>query len=403
MKFYIHHLGCDKNRVDGEKLCARLSRAGFKHVPNPEKADFVIVNTCGFIDMAKEESIDTIIQFAAKKEIVATGCLSKRYDNELKDCFKEITLVAGLADKQHTFNAILRKYGKHGKIPLLPMDRTLSSPCHAAPLKISEGCSNCCTYCIIPAIRGRHRSRSENDILKETRYLRRKGVKELVMVGQDITAYRNRRGLPGLLRKIIQSSSPFEWIRLMYCHPIGITDSLVKVIAEEPSIVNYIDIPVQHASNRLLRKMNRPYSRDYVLATFLIGFPGETEKDFKEIIKFVQEVEFDHLGTFAYSPEKGTPAYRMHKRVPDDVIRERINALTEAQTIISRKKNGTMVGKTVGVLIDEWTPEGSIGRTEWDAPEVDRRVIIRNRKLKRGGFYNLTIVDTDESDFYAEK
>jgi len=243
MNLYIHNLGCDKNRVDGETLAAGLAAAGHTLIDDPDEADHIIVNTCGFIEAAKSESIETILRMASAKKVAVVGCLAKRYARELANELTEVELISGLAGSRSTLNRLLKQYGSPKSKPV-PAPRLLSGPGHTAALKITEGCSNRCAYCAIPLIRGPIRSRSEADILREAKFLIHQGVKELLLVGQDITAYKGRRGLPKLLRCLSSLSPGFKWIRLMYCHPSGVTDELIEVMKTEKAVIPYIDLPV---------------------------------------------------------------------------------------------------------------------------------------------------------------
>jgi ribosomal protein S12 methylthiotransferase len=416
MNVYIQNLGCDKNRVDGEKLAGRLNGAGWTISETPDSADIVIVNTCGFIGPAKQESLDAIFGFAKNKKVVVSGCLAKRYETEIRANINEADLVVGLSDTEDSFNKIIKRFGSSKHSQCEPK-RPLSGPAHVAPLKIAEGCSNHCSYCAIPLIRGRHRSRSETEILAEARQLRSQGVKELILVAQDITAYQDRKGLPRLLRKLSRNQDPFEWIRLMYCHPCGVSDDLLEIIASEKAIAKYIDLPLQHISSRLLGRMNRHYDRKYVetlirkirdripgaalRTTFIVGFPGETKEEFQELQAFVQEAQFDRMGAFPYSPEEGTKAFRFKGGVPEKTKKERMEELMVLQSNIIFRKNSALVGKTLKVLVDEKLEGVFIGRTERDAPEVDCNVILAKGKWAIGQFRQVKIKRAIGLDLYG--
>ncbi|MBL8029320.1 MAG: radical SAM protein, partial [Fibrobacteres bacterium] len=255
MKVFIHQLGCDKNRVDGEKLAARLAVCGYTFSDSTESADLIIVNTCGFINSAKEESIDTVLEYAKTKKVAVAGCLAERYSTALKSDLKEAALILGLCDTDTTVDSIKKRFPPNKKSGKCSGVRLISGPSHYAPIKTGEGCSNKCTYCAIPIIRGNYIDRPETDILKEAKELRKSGVKELLIVAQDTTAYGGRKGLPGLLRKISSLKDSFEWIRLMYCHPLGVTDDLISAMADLPNLLPYIDMPLQHISDSILKKM----------------------------------------------------------------------------------------------------------------------------------------------------
>lgn len=409
MKIFLQNLGCDKNRVDGEKLLARLVAAGFTSVPAPGRAELVIVNTCGFIRAAKEESIEAILGHAKSAKVAVTGCFSERYGDTLRRKLAEADLVAGLSDKESTFSALLKRYGGGmAAAPCLPHDRVMTGPAHTAPLKIAEGCGNRCSYCAIPLIRGPLRPRPPEEILAEARLLRKRGVREAVLVAQDTTAWGKRKGLPGLLKKLCRMDDPFDWVRVMYCHPAGVTPELMETIASEPSIVKYIDMPLQHVSDRVLRRMNRPYDRARVArllddlrrfvpgiavrTTFLLGFPGESRRDFEELYGFAEEARFDRMGVFAYSPEEGTAAFRLKGRPAHSLVTDRIDRLMTLQNEILQQKNKSKIGRRFKVLIDSREKDGFHGRTEHDAPEVDCGVIVRRKKLNVGAFYSMKIV-----------
>jgi ribosomal protein S12 methylthiotransferase len=416
MKIHIHNLGCDKNRVDGEKLAARLRNAGCAICETPEEAELIVVNTCGFIGPAKEESLDAVFSAAKMAKVAVAGCLAERYKTQLKQRLKEADMVLGLADDEATFRGILKYCDlprKSGRGPL----RLISGPAYTAPLKIAEGCSNLCSYCAIPLIRGRQVSRPEKEILAEARFLRAQGVKELVLVAQDTTAYQDRRGLPGLLRSLSRLADPFDWIRLMYCHPSGVTGELIETIAAEKPVIKYIDLPLQHITDRLLKRMNRPYTRKAVekilrelrekipgvaiRTTFIIGFPGETDEAFEELREFIAAAKFDRMGAFTYSPEEGTKAFTLPGRVPEKIARDRLEALLYLQNDIIHRKNCSFIGKTERVLFEE-TGEGfSIGRTERDAPEVDCNVIVKGAELAPGTFHRIKISDAVGLDLYG--
>ncbi len=423
MKIYIHQLGCDKNRVDGEKLSAKLANNGYEVSSTPENCDLVIVNTCGFITAAKEESIDTILSYSGKHKLVVTGCLAKRYEKELAKELKEADAIFGLSDSEETINGIIKKYPikKNGHRKNLSCNskqgvRRLGESRHYAPLKISEGCSNNCSYCAIPLIRGKYKQRDSKEIIKEAIELRRQGVKELIIVAQDTTAYGERKGLPQLLEKIAGLKNPFPWIRLMYCHPLGITDDLISAIANLP-ILPYIDMPIQHVSDPILERMNRHYTRlrlesiikkmrdkipDITIRTTVIsGFPGETDKQHEELLDFISTVEFDRMGAFAYSHEEGTRAAAIKKRVPQKIIDARIEELLYTQNDIIYKKNCKKIGSTFECIVDSTTDGTTISRTRCDAPEVDCAVISNNAKNKEGDFVTLKIKNAIGVDLYS--
>ncbi|OGS33707.1 MAG: ribosomal protein S12 methylthiotransferase RimO [Elusimicrobia bacterium RIFOXYB2_FULL_49_7] len=419
MKIFLDNLGCDKNRVDGEKLLARLIASGFEQAFTAAEADLVIVNTCGFIQPAKEESIETILDHASHTKVAVTGCLSERYLDTLQKELTEAVVVAGLSDKEATYKTLIDTLSpQQPTLPAPPsLTRALTGPVHSAPLKISEGCDNRCSYCAIPLIRGSFVPRSEQDILSEARLLRKKGVQELLVVGQDITAYGKRKGLPALLRKLTRLSPAFHWIRLMYCHPLGVTDELIEVMTSESRILPYLDLPLQHYTDKLLKRMNRHYTGKEAAAlirklrkrvpsialrtTLLLGFPGETETDFRNLYSFVKDTEFDRLGVFAFSPEEETQAFGFKNRVASSTVKKRMDRLMELQNDILYRQNLAKVGSIQEVLIDGAEGDVWIGRTRHDAPEVDCRVVVRNCKLVPGRFYKLKITDADTYDLFV--
>ncbi len=418
MKIFIHNLGCDKNKVDGEKLAAKLYNSGFKITQGSDDADLVIVNTCGFIRAAKEESLETIFHHLKERKVAVAGCLAKRYSSDLKLDIPEADAILGLADSDAVVDKILDLYGAKQKNKSCSTIRLLSGLKHTTSLKISEGCNNLCSYCAIPSIRGKHVSRLENEILSEARQLREQGVKELIIVAQDTTAYGNRTGLPNLLKKLGRMKNPFEWIRLMYCHPSGISEELIDTIADTPSIVKYMDMPLQHISDPMLRNMNRHYTRAMVeklirmirdkiptialRTTFITGFPGETEAQHQELCDFVKDAVFDRMGVFSYSPEEGTHAFAIKGRVPEKTMKSRMEELLYLQNDIINKKNQAVVNTFQDVLIDETEDNISIGRTERDAPDVDCNVIINDSSLMPGTFKRVKIKSAIGLDIYTD-
>jgi ribosomal protein S12 methylthiotransferase len=417
LKIFIHQLGCDKNRIDGEKLAAKLQNVGYEIVDSSDSAELIIVNTCGFINIAKEESINTVLEFAKEQKVAVAGCLAKRYANNLKKDLKEADIILGLCDTVETLETIIKKYPVKNKKGRCSKRRLLSGPKHFTAIKIAEGCNNNCTYCAIPLIRGSHIQRDEKDILSEARELRKLGVKELLIVAQDTTAYGNRRGLPNLLEKLSKLPNSFEWIRLMYCHPLGVTDELIEAIATLPNVVHYIDMPLQHISNSILEKMNRRYTRTEIektidrlrnkipdiaiRTTFLVGFPGETSANFKELLDFSNKVEFDRMGAFAYSPEEGTVAAKFSNCPSKKTVRSRIEELLYTQNEIIHKHNVNLVGTRQKVIVDEMIDGAYICRTKRDAPDVDCVLIAKNLRTKPGEFCTVKIKEAIGIDLYS--
>ncbi len=420
-------LGCSKNWVDSEHLSAQL-RAGEVDVSMAEgasdEADVVIINTCGFIARAKEESIDTILAFAERRKkgelerLYVTGCLSQRYKDELKQEIPEVDAWFGTME----LPAILERFSVEYRSELLG-ERPLMTLPHFAYLKIAEGCSRKCAFCAIPQMRGKHRSRAMEDILSEAWRLAERGVKELMLISQELTFYGldryRRRALPELLRKLAQVEG-IEWIRLHYAYPGQFPMELLDVMAEEPKICPYIDLPLQHISEPVLQRMKRQTRRAEVeelvakireklpgaalRTTFLLGFPGETEEDVQALIEFVKRVRFERLGVFEYSHEEGTSAYVLEDDVPADEKTRRANLLMEVQREISLELNERRLGQTLKVLVDRELEDWYVGRTSWDSPEVDNEVWIRKngRVLNPGSFADVCITDATEYDLYGD-
>ncbi len=406
MKVGILTLGCPRNTVDSEKMLAFLKNRGVK-TTLPEKSDALIINTCGFIEDAKRESIETIKEaIQLKKEnklskVIVAGCLVQRYKTVLIKYLKDIDALVGVMDTNSP-------------------DRTLTTPSHLAYLKIAEGCSNCCTYCAIPLIKGPLKSRPANNILEEVEILDKKGIKELNIVAQDTTAwgkdlYKNR-DLNWLLKKIVKTTNNIEWIRLLYTHPRFITKELIETIACEPKICNYIDMPIQHINNRILNLMNRKITQNQILkkiellrklipdiairTSIITGFPTEKESEFKELLDFVKETKFTNLGAFIYSKEEDTKAYKL-KELPKKVKAKRHNTLMKAQQKISLRNNKKLVGREFNVIIDQTCKEFSLGRTYFQGYQIDTETII-NKRLKKGKFYKAKITEAYEYDLVAE-
>ena len=428
-------LGCPKNQVDGEIILSKLNNAGFNIVSNIEDSDIMIINTCGFIDAAKQEAIDTILEVAEYKQaglitsIVVTGCLAERYQDEIIKEMPEVDAVVGIGA-----NGDIVKISQKTLIGLgtsvypdkcyLPLDdkRLVSTPKHWAYLKIADGCDNRCTYCAIPGIRGKFRSRLPESIISEAMELAASGVKELILIAQDTTRYGydlfGEYRLDELLKELVKIDG-IEWIRLFYCYPQRITDSLIDVIASEDKICNYIDIPLQHASDSVLTRMNRVgTAEDYkallakmrakidglsLRTTFMVGFPGETDEDFEKLCDFVKEVRFDKMGCFAFSPEEDTPAFDMDNQIDDEVKTHRQELLMDLQYSVTEESNKSRVGNIYKVIIDSFDGENYIGRSYLDSPEIDSGIIINSlNELEIGEFYNVKITDYNGYDLIGE-
>ena len=423
-------LGCSKNKVDSERLAASLSnRYDIVH-DSDKKSDIVILNTCGFIGDAKEESIDTILEYAelrrAKKikKLYVTGCLSQRYRKELQEEIHEVDGFFGVESVQLIANDILSKeLGVRSEELGYNHERILSTPSHYAYLKISEGCNRRCAFCAIPLIRGEHVSVPMADLIKEAELLAKKGVKELILIAQDLTYY--GRDIDGqyhiveLVKRLLEIKE-FEWIRLHYGYPQGFPDELLDLMNNEPRICNYIDLPLQHISTPILKNMRRGVDKEQTIhfvtnarnrvpgiafrTTFIVGFPGETEEQFEELCDFVKEMKFERAGVFAYSPEEGTPAYEMEDDVPEEVKQERVDTIMAIQQNISLETNEKRVGTTEKVLVDRTEGDYYIGRTQYDSPEVDDEILISvdSAELNIGDFVNVKLVKADYFDLYGE-
>jgi ribosomal protein S12 methylthiotransferase len=423
-KIEIITLGCSKNVVDSERLSRQLTANDFEVTTGSDEPDSVIINTCGFIDAAKEESINTILDAVELKKqgkvkkVVVVGCLSERFKEELVNEIPDVDVFFGTED----YEGIVKEFGGDLKKELLG-ERELTTPRHFAYLKISEGCDNPCSFCAIPLMRGLHKSVPINDLIKEATSLAEKGVKELIIIGQDTTDYGKdidgRRNLSELLNKLSQIDG-IEWIRLLYAYPSHFPKDAMEEIANNPKICNYIDIPLQHISDDVLKSMRRGITKKTTVnlikelkskipnltlrTTFIIGYPNETEKDFEELKEFVQEIEFDRVGVFDYSVEENTPSFILGDQNSKEIKEERKSELMEIQKEISLKKNQQLVGKKIKVLIDDIEGEYFVGRTERDAPEVDGEVLIKaeNKLLKVGAFYNVEIFDCNDYDLYGK-
>ena len=422
-------LGCSKNRVDSERLAASLSHHYDIVHESEKKSDIVIINTCGFIGDAKEESIDTILEYAelrrAKKikKLYVIGCLSQRYRKDLQEEIHEVDGFFGVESVQLIAKDILsEELGVRSEELGYNHERVLSTPSHYAYLKISEGCNRRCAFCAIPLIRGEHVSVPMEDLLKEANLLAQKGVKELILIAQDLTYY--GRDIDGqyhivdLVKKLLEIKE-FEWIRLHYGYPQGFPDELLDLMNNEPRICNYIDLPLQHISTPILKNMRRGVDKEQTInfvknarnrvpgiafrTTFIVGFPGETEEQFKELCDFVKEMKFERAGVFAYSPEEGTPAYEMEDDVPEEVKQERVDTIMAIQQNISLETNEKRVGAVEKVLIDRIEGDYYIGRTQYDSPEVDDEILISvdEAELNIGDFVNVKLVKADYFDLYG--
>lgn len=448
MKVGFVSLGCSKNLVDTEIAIGILKEHGMEIVNNPEDAEMIIVNTCGFIDPAKEEAINTILEMAEYKKkkckyLIAMGCLVQRYTDDLKKALPEVDLWIRLDKYDKFYTAIEelinnkvednKKYGEIKSYPKEPLPlaskeeflgREVATGNNFAYIKIGEGCSNRCTYCAIPFIRGPFVSRPEEDIIEEARLLAKKGIKELIVIAQDTTKYGldlyNEPRLAKLLRKLCKIDG-IEWIRFLYSYPEGIDDELIKVVKEKSKICKYFDIPIQHISNSVLKRMNRKTSKqniEYVITkirtnipnvqirtTVMVGFPGETQDDFEELYEFVKKTKFDNLGAFTYSKEEGTPAARLKEQVHPMTKKARYNKIMKLQQQVSKDNLLNLVEKEEKVLIEGITFDEKyyVGRTSYQVPDIDGITYIKNDKeLSIGDFVNCTIVKSKEYDLIAK-
>lgn len=416
-------LGCAKNRVDSEVLLTQLRANAIEaEHETHKKCDIVIINTCGFIDKAKEESIQAIVEYAEKKKkgkiekLYVTGCLSERYKNELAQELPEVDAFFGTME----LPALLQKFQANYKKELIG-ERQITTDSHYAYLKISEGCNRPCSFCAIPLMRGKHVSRSMDSLVQEAKFLVSKGVKELILIAQDLTFYGldlyKKRKLADLLYKL--SDIPgLEWIRLLYAYPAGFPLDILKPMQERSNICKYLDMPLQHASNKILTSMKRGITKEKTLdllqtirekvpdialrTTFIVGYPGETENDFEELCDFVQQVKFDRVGVFTYSHEENTAAYALNDDVPEEIKEQRKADLMYLQQEISWQKNQNHVGKVLKILIDRKEGNYFIGRTEYDSPEVDNEVVIDATDLKIGEFYFVQIEKAEEFDLFGK-
>ena len=418
MKIGFISLGCPKNQLDTEVMLSELVEAGYEITPEDIEADIIIVNTCAFIESAKKEAIDTVLDVAWLKHnrdlkaIIVTGCLAERYREAVAEELPEVDAVLGvgsihnIVDAVRSFEKQLKSKGEicekytsfeDKNTVRLGGDRVLTTPEYSAYLKISEGCDNCCTYCAIPSIRGKFRSRPMGELVKEAKQLASLGVKELTIIAQDTTRYGTdiygKYALPELIRKICKETE-IPWIRLLYCYPDKFTEELIDEIRDNPRVLKYIDLPLQHISDGVLKRMNRhgdsALIRDLlaklrreipdivIRTTFIVGFPGETEENFEELAEFMKEQRFEHAGVFPYSREEGTVAYNLPHQVDEQVKQDRADILMRMQMEINAEQNERMVGKTLRVLCEDFDPvnDALYGRSYADAPEIDGKVFF---------------------------
>jgi len=435
-KVGVVSLGCPKNLVDSEVMLGRLRAGGYEVVADARQAEVIVVNTCAFIDRARQESVDTILEMAREKEagrarwLVVTGCLSQRYDAELRREIPEIDATLGTGQVDEILRAVSGEATTTDAAEGPPTwvydhttPRVLSTPWYMAYVKISEGCDYTCSFCIIPTLRGKNRSRNVEDIASEVRGLAAQGVREIVLVAQDSTRFGLdhgiRDGLAYLLRRLGRIEG-IRWIRVMYAYPATLSDGILDAIAGEEKVVKYVDIPLQHASDAVLKRMKRPTGRGHlqgmvgrirgrvpgvaIRTSFIVGFPGETEAEFAELLAFVEACEFDHLGVFTFSDEEGTTSFDLPGRVPQAVKERRKRKLMAAQKAISARRNRGRVGERVEVLVEGTHPDTDLllrGRLSTQAPEIDGMVILNDGMAAPGAFVTARITDAHPHDLVA--
>lgn len=430
-------LGCPKNQVDAELMLSKITDEGFELVNEAGLADVVIINTCGFIQSAKEEAIQEILEAASRKEdginkkIIVTGCMAQRYTKEIEEEFPEVDAIVGLGQNRNIVDAIRevladKRVVLEGKISEHDLEgsRLLTTMSHYAYLRVADGCSNCCTYCAIPLIRGKFRSRPMENLIEEAKGLVKNGVRELVLIAQDTTRYGydlyGRLALPDLLNKLCEIPD-VKWIRLLYCYPERVTDELIEVIKTQDKIVKYMDIPFQHVNKDILKRMNRTGDRESLSAliqkmrkeipglvlrtTFITGFPGETKEQFEELADFVKEMKFERMGCFPYSQEEDTPAANFPDQVPEQERIDRMEALMAQQDIIMEQFYQTFVDKELEVLCEGYDRllEMYFGRSAMYAPEIDGMIYFTSsKKCRVGQFLNVKITDVSDNNLLGE-
>ncbi len=437
IKIGMVSLGCSKNLVDSERMLHKIKKRNYILTTDSGMADIVVVNTCGFIQSEKEEAIDTILELCTLKaegqikKIIITGCLTERYKEEAAELFPEVDAVIGIGSNEDIVDIIDRVLSNERVVEFkeksrlaLTGERIISTLPFFAYLKIAEGCSNCCTYCAIPSIRGPFRSVSMEEVLKEATWLSENGVTELIVIAQDSSKYGfdiyGESKLPELLNKLCEIDS-LKWIRVLYCYPERITDELIDVISKQEKIVKYMDIPIQHSDENILKSMNRSGSAlelknlinkirlkipDVTIRTTVItGFPGETEEQFNSMAEFIKEMQFDRLGAFAYSEEEGTKAATFENQIDEEIRAHRADIIMQQQQLISENKNQKKIGETLESVVegfDKWG-ECYFGRTQSDAPDIDGKIFFTSdRKLEIGQYVKVKITDSLDYDLIGE-
>lgn len=428
-------LGCDKNRVDSELILGSINKF-YEITNNPKDAEIIIINTCGFIESAKQESIDTILEMAEYKKthkckmIIATGCLTQRYGDELLELIPEIDILMGVNDYMKLHKLIVDFIKTEQRVSSTTYkdegvnegERVLTTNSHTAYLRIAEGCNNFCTYCIIPKIRGKFRSRSKESILAEANSLVNQGVKEIILIAQDLTNYGEDLYGKNQLHVLVNELSEIEgleWIRLLYCYPEEITDELIEVIANNPKVMKYLDLPIQHISNNILKMMARKTNKETIIdkidllrekvpgitlrTSLIVGFPGETEEDFNELCSFLKDYKLDNVGVFTYSQEEGTAAAKLPNQIDEDVKIKRKETLMNIQRGIVRDLNKLKIGNIYDTIIDGSTGEYYIGRNYEMAPEIDGLIYVTKKKtLKKGDIIKVKITNVMEYDLVGD-
>lgn len=438
MNLLFVSLGCDKNLVDSEEMIGIVSKRGYEFTDDETQAEIIVINTCCFINDAKEESINTILEMAAQKKkgvcqaLIVTGCMAERYRQEIIDEIPEVDALLGTASYSEIAEVIemvlngrsVQIYSDLNQVKELNYNRVLTTGGHYAHLKISEGCDKCCTYCVIPKVRGNYRSIPMDNLLKQAEILVSKGVKELILVAQETTVYGvdlyGKKMLPELLRKLC-AIEELVWIRIMYCYPEEITDEIIQTIKEEEKICKYVDMPIQHSEDEILKRMGRRTDRKQIeniveklrkeipgisiRTTLISGFPGETDEDHENLMDFVRKMQFDRLGVFTYSREDGTPAAKMKNQVTKKVSEKRRNQIMELQQEIAFEKAESRIGEEVFVMIEGQISDENayIGRTYMDAPNIDGNIFITtDATLVSGDFVKVRITGASEYDLIGD-
>ncbi|MFW5785512.1 MAG: 30S ribosomal protein S12 methylthiotransferase RimO [Chitinispirillaceae bacterium] len=421
-KVALQNLGCSKNLIDGERILKLFSDSGFFITEDCTEANIIVVNTCAFIKEAQEEAISTILEMGLMRDngkcstLIVSGCFSERYRDRVKEEFPEVDVWAGVNDWEEVIGTLVESPKK------ATFKRVLAGPVSTQHLKIAEGCSHGCSFCVIPSIRGEFRSRTAESILREAKWLYEKGTRELILVAQDTSFYGRDQGknLCSLLEQLL-ADTDFPWIRMMYLHPRFVSDELLELIAKESRLCPYFDMPLQHISDPILKSMNRsPLSKGIyeligrirsivpdagIRSSFILGYPGETEKHFRELKQFIEFARFDKVGVFPYSPEEGTRAFEMKPRPRTSTAQRRCEELMTIQREISREILESKIGSTVEVIIDRVSDDPDFnyeGRTKIDAPEVDGRVFIQSGSFDAGSIHKAKVIGANDYDLYAE-